>query len=286
MQVPLFSIIVTSYNREKYIAETLDSILSQSISNYELILVDDCSIDETYEIALSFKNQFTSAVFFKNEKNIGQFKNRNFAASLATGDFFLYVDSDDTIKDGSLSYLSQVVSKYKDVDFFLINKIPNTIECMRLSPQEAYNHHFYKKSILHIGPGGTLIKRSLFYKINGFPICYGAVGDLYYNLMAAANSNILLLDFDFLNYRRHPDQEINKHYDYLIYGYKYFIDILSMPSSPLVERERKRLVNKSKRRFLINCFRYAFKVRSLKIIPSSMKKVGFSFSDIFIALIA
>jgi hypothetical protein len=59
-----------------------------------------------------------------------------------------------------------------------------------------------------------------------------------------------------------------------------------MPSSPLVERERKRLVNKSKRRFLINCFRYAFKVRSLKIIPSSMKKVGFSFSDIFIALIA
>lgn len=286
MQVPLFSIIVTSFNREKFIAETLDSISSQSFLNYELILVDDCSTDETYEIALSFKNQFTSAVFFKNGKNIGQFKNRNFAASLAKGDFILYVDSDDSLKDGSLSYLSQVVSKNKDVDFFLINKIPNTIECIRLSPQEAYTHHFYKKSILHIGPGGTLIKRTLFDKINGFPTCYGAVGDMYYNLMAAANSNIILLDFDFLNYRRHPDQEINKHYDYLIYGYKYFIDILSIPSSPLVERERKRLINKSKRRFLINCFTYAFNVRSLKIIPLAIKEVGFSYSDFFIALVA
>lgn len=286
MQGPLFSIIVTSFNREKFIAETLESISCQSFSNYELVLVDDCSTDKTYEIALSFKNRFDNAIFLKNEKNIGQFKNRNFAASLAKGDFILYVDSDDTIKEGTLSYLSQVVSKNKGISFFLINKNPDANACVRLSPQDAYNHHFYHKSILHIGPGGTLINRNLFEKINGFPTCYGAVGDMYYNLMAAANSDIILLDFDFLNYRRHPDQEINKHYEYLIYAYKYFIDILSLPSSPLVEKKRKDLINKSKRRFLINCFRYALSVRSLRIIPISMKKVGFSFSDFFIALVA
>ena len=286
MQTPLFSIIVTSYNREKYIAETLDSILSQSFSDYELILVDDCSTDETFQIANSYKHKFNKTIFHQNEKNIGQFNNRNFGASFAEGEYILYVDSDDTIKDQTLSYLNDVVSKYKDVNFFLVNKLQNINGCIKLSPQESYRHHFFKKSILHIGPGGTLIKRVLFEKNNGFPDCYGAVGDMYYNLIAAANSDILLLDFDYLNYRRHADQEINKHYEYLIYGYKYFNDILSMPSSPLPERERKSLINKSKRRFLINCIRYAFKVRSLKIIPTSMKQVGFTYSDFLIAFIA
>ncbi len=286
MQTPLFSIIVTSFNREKYIAETLDSILSQSFSNYELILVDDCSTDKTFEIALSFKSKFINAVFFKNEKNIGQFKNRNLAASIAKGNFILYVDSDDTIKEGTLSYLNQVLSKNTDVGFFIINKHTDAKGCIRLSPSDAYNYHFYNKSILHIGPGGSIIKRNLFEKINGFPTCYGAVGDMYYNLMAASKTDIVLLDFDYLNYRRHPDQEINKHYEYLIYGYKYFIDILSIPSSPLIEKKRKRLINKSKRRFLINCFRYALSIRSFKIIPLSMKKVGFSYSDFLIALVA
>jgi glycosyltransferase involved in cell wall biosynthesis len=286
MQAPLFSIIVTSYNREKYIAETLDSILSQSFAAYELILVDDCSTDETFQIAKSYKNKFKKIVFHQNEKNIGQFTNRNFGASLAKGEYILYVDSDDTIKDGTLSYLYDIVSTYKNVDFFLVNKLPNINGCLKLSPQESYRHHFFKKSILHIGPGGTLIKRILFEKNNGFPTCYGAVGDMYYNLFNASNSDIVLLDFDFLNYRRHDNQELNKAYDYLIYGYLYFIDILSLPNLPLAKKECKSLINKAKRRFIFNAFNYAIKNRSQKVLIDSFKSVRFSFSDFIIALYA
>jgi glycosyltransferase involved in cell wall biosynthesis len=286
MQAPLFSIIVTSYNREKYIAETLDSILSQSFSNYELILVDDCSTDETFKIAKSYKNKFNKITFHQNAKNIGQFNNRNFGASLAKGEYILYVDSDDSIKNGTLTYLDDVVSKYKDVGFFLVNKMQNINGCIMLSPQEAYRHHFFKKSILHIGPGGTLVKRILFEKNNGFPTRYGAVGDMYYNLFNASNTDIVLLDFDFLNYRRHDNQELNKAYDYLIYGYLYFLDILSLPNLPLAKNECKSLINKSKRRFIFNAFHYALKNRSPKVLIDTFRSVRFTFSDFIIALYA
>lgn len=286
MQVPLFSIIVTSYNREKYIAEALDSILSQSFLDYELILIDDCSSDKTFQIALTYKNKFDNFTFHQNEKNIGQFKNRNLGARLARGEYILYVDSDDTIKVGTLNYLNDIVSKYRDIGFFLIGKSQNINECIKLSPQEAYRHHFFKKSILHIGPGGTLIKRKLFEKNNGFPTCYGAVGDMYYNLYNASNSDIVLLDFDFLNYRRHDNQELNKAYDYLIYGHLYFHDILSLPNLPLTKKECKSLINKSKRRFIFNAFQFALKNRSPKVLIDLFRSVRFSFSDFIIALYA
>jgi hypothetical protein len=158
--------------------------------------------------------------------------------------------------------------------------------CKQLSPNEAYLFHFFEKSILHIGPGGTLISRKLFERIGGFPVCYGVAGDMYYNLLAAAHSDLLLLNFDFLNYRRHAGQEINKAYEYLIYGYLYFKDVLSRRDVPLLESEKIMLINKSKRRFLLNTISYAFKTRSFAIMKKALMEVDFRFSDFLKALIA
>jgi len=286
MSVPVFSIIVTSYNREQYIQETLDSILSQSYQDFELIFLDDCSSDNTFQIAVSYQHKFNNVRFYQNTENIGQFPNRNKAARLATGDYILFVDSDDTIKEGTLEYLYKIVNKFSDVDFFIINKLSSPNGCRQLSSNEAYRYHFYEKSILHIGPGGTMISRKLFERIGGFPVCYGVAGDMYYNLFAAAYSDVLLLDYDFLNYRRHAGQEINKAYEYLIYGYLYFKDILSRQDVPLLESERILLIDKSKRRFLLNCISYAFKESSFGVFRKAFRAVDYRFSDFLKALIA
>jgi glycosyltransferase involved in cell wall biosynthesis len=286
MSVPIFSIIITSYNREQYIQETLESILSQSYQDFELIVCDDHSADSTFDIALSYKSKFKNIQLHQNKENIGQFPNRNKAAKLATGQYILFVDSDDTLKDGTLEYLFRIVNRYTDIDFFLINKSTSDIECRRFTSNEAYRYHFFKKSILHIGPGGTIISRKLFERIGGFPLCYGVAGDMYYNLHAASYSDIILLDFDFLNYRRHAGQEINKAYEYLIYGYLYFNDILSRQDIPLLESEKKLLIDKSKRRFLINCLSYAIKKRSIRVFRKAFNAVDFHFSDFLKALVA
>ncbi len=286
MSVPFFSIIVTSYNREQYIQDALESILLQGYQDYELILLDDCSSDSTFEIAASYQSKFNNVQIHKNAENLGQFPNRNKAASLATGNYILFVDSDDTIKDGTLEYLSRIVSAHNNIDFFVINKMSSPNGCKQLSPNEAYRFHFFERSILHIGPGGTLISRKLFERIGGFPVCYGVAGDMYYNLLAAAHSDVLLLDFDFLNYRIHAGQEINKGYEYLIYGYLYFKDVLSRSDVPLLESEKIMLIDKSKRRFLLNTISYAFKTRSFTVMKKALMEVDFRFSDFLKALIA
>jgi hypothetical protein len=175
--------------------------------------------------------------------------------------------------------LADIVKEHEDIGFFMINKLPASDRCLIFTPRQAYEQHFYKKSILHVGPGGTLIKRKLFEQMGGFPLCYGVVGDMYYNLLAAAHTNILLLDFDFLNYRRHEGQEINKKNEYLIYGYTYFNDILTRPDVPLTTNEKTALINKSKRRFLINCFHDAIQKKSLKSFFHALETVKFNFTD-------
>ena len=279
MGSPLFSLIVTSYNREQYIQETLNSILFQDFNDYELIIADDCSTDSTFQVASSYQARFNDLKLVRNESNLGQFPNRNLAARMAMGEYILFVDSDDTLKEGTLRYLADIISIYTSIDFFIINKQVKPNGCIQMTSAEAYEYHFFQKSILHIGPGGTLIKKQLFDNIGGFPECYGVAGDMYYNLMAAANTQILLLDFDFLNYRIHGGQEKNKAYEYLVYGYHYFNDILSRNDIPLSLSKRKLLLDKSKKRFLVNTFRYAINRKSVKVVFQAINETDFTFSD-------
>src|ERR1041384_7268362 len=94
---PLVSVLMTAYNREDYIAEAIESVLASTYTNFELIIVDDCSSDNTVAIAKEYKAKDKRIKVYVNEKNLGDYPNRNKAASYANGDFLMYVDSDDKI---------------------------------------------------------------------------------------------------------------------------------------------------------------------------------------------
>ena len=87
MNLPLVSILMTAYNREMFIAEAIESVLGSSYSNFELIIVDDCSVDETAKIARKYFETDQRIKLFVNETNQGQFKNRNIVASYASGKY-------------------------------------------------------------------------------------------------------------------------------------------------------------------------------------------------------
>src|SRR3954447_2239406 len=94
---PLVSILMTAFNREKYIGEAIQSVLDSSYTNLELIIVDDNSTDRTVEIARSYQKKDVRIKVFINERQLGDYPNRNKAASYATGKYIKYVDSDDYI---------------------------------------------------------------------------------------------------------------------------------------------------------------------------------------------
>lgn len=90
----LVSIIMPSYNTAKYIAETVQSVLAQTYQNWELIIVDDCSTDDTDEVIKPFLADGRIR-YFKNEKNSGAAVSRNRALREAKGKWIAFLDSDD-----------------------------------------------------------------------------------------------------------------------------------------------------------------------------------------------
>ncbi len=90
----LVSIIMPSYNTAKFISETIYSVLTQTYTNWELIIVDDCSTDNTDEVAKPFLSD-ERIKYIKNEKNSGAAISRNRALCEAKGKWIAFLDSDD-----------------------------------------------------------------------------------------------------------------------------------------------------------------------------------------------
>ena len=89
------SVVMCTYNGEKYIREQIDSILNQSYPIYELIIQDDCSTDGTVNIINEYVNKFSNVQLYINEKNLGFNKNFESVAMKAHGDFVAISDQDD-----------------------------------------------------------------------------------------------------------------------------------------------------------------------------------------------
>ena len=91
----LVSIITPMYNAQKYIAQTMDSVLAQTYSNWEMIIMDDCSTDSCPEIVKEYCRKDSRIKYFKNKDNQGVSETRNAAMQKATGRYLAFLDSDD-----------------------------------------------------------------------------------------------------------------------------------------------------------------------------------------------
>lgn len=99
---PFFSIIIATYNRENLITRAIDSVINQDTNDWELIIVDDCSLDNTYEKIKSFFSD-ERIFYFKTDKNSGVAKARNLGISKSIGRYITFLDSDDEYKKNHLS---------------------------------------------------------------------------------------------------------------------------------------------------------------------------------------
>lgn len=89
------SVVMASYNSDKYLAESIQSVLSQTFGNFELIIVNDNSSDSSDEIIKSFAEKDHRIVHLSNDQNMRQSASRNRAIENAKGEFIVIVDSDD-----------------------------------------------------------------------------------------------------------------------------------------------------------------------------------------------
>jgi glycosyltransferase involved in cell wall biosynthesis len=275
---------MTAYNRQRYIAEAIESVLASTYRNFELIVVDDGSQDNTFSIAKKYEQADSRIKLYINEKNLGDYANRNRAASYAKGEFIMHVDSDDKILPDGIERCVAVMQQFPKSSFGmrLYNK-----ECAPFEIESAavIYKHFFEEPSLGIGPGATIIKRDFFEAIKKYPVKYGPANDRYFNLKAACNTSMVFLPFEFLNYREHEGQEINNQYSYLYNNYLYLRDALNELPLQLPPEKIRWLHLKNKRRFLVNIFRYFISTFNLKKTVTVLRYTQFGFKDMVQAIV-
>lgn len=110
----MISIIVPVYNTEKYLKKCIDSILSQTYKDFEVIIINDCSPDNSDEIIKGYKDKRIK--YIKNKKNKGIGYNRNLGLSEARGEYVCFIDSDDYVRE---DFLELMYKKCSDDDLDL-----------------------------------------------------------------------------------------------------------------------------------------------------------------------
>lgn len=269
---PLVSILMTAFNREKFIAEAIESVLVSRYENFELIIVDDASSDNTLPIAKRFAEQDQRIKVYKNEQNLSQFPNRNKAASLAKGKYIKYVDSDDAILPFTIEYCVEMMEKYPDAGMGILY-LKNKIKEDYLHPKDTIQKNFFESRILHVGPIGTILNRKRFEEAGFFNPGYGVPSDMYFNLKMASLYPTVLLKRDFFYYRVHEGQEFNNRYSYVCNNYKYLSDALKLPGFPLNQEQKKYILRKAEFYYVKDLMLY---LKSSKDIKNTMKALSIS----------
>ena len=156
------SILMPVYNAEKYLNETIDTIKNQSFSNWELIIVDDGSIDNSKEICTKLMND-DKRIKYIFQENLGVSHTRNVALENAQGKYIVFVDSDDLIHEDYLKILINSIEKNNSdisVCNFIERKISNTGKVEDITrefyPKEVMEMSEMKDYIMDFGNSGLL----------------------------------------------------------------------------------------------------------------------------------
>lgn len=281
---PLVSVLMTSYNREKYIGEAIESVLNSTYKNFELIIVDDASDDKTVQIAKSFESMDQRITVYVNKVNISQFPNRNEAAKYAKGKYLKYLDSDDMIFNWGLAYCVDLMEKYPEAGIGIFKAENNVTEAF-LASEDAINKHFFRHSFLNIGPSGIIIKKDAFENIGGYNPNYGVPSDMYFNIKMVSRFPVAILEKQFFFYRQHEQQEIKDHNSYLMHTYPYLRDILKLEELPMTYDKRVKLLTSAKRSFLKQCIRSIMKTKKINPAYFAFKHSKMSFIDVISGII-
>jgi glycosyltransferase involved in cell wall biosynthesis len=114
--LPKFSILMPNYNKGEFIGEAIESVLAQTFTDWELVIVDDASTDDSEEIIQKYLRD-PRIVYLKNPANLGKAKTRNILVKESVAEIFGELDSDDTLSPDALQTMSRAHQKYPRAGF-------------------------------------------------------------------------------------------------------------------------------------------------------------------------
>ena len=155
--MPKVSVIIPAYNAEKDINKSIDSIIAQRMQDFELVVINDGSTDNTESVILNYKDTLGDKLHYYYKENTGVADTRNFGIDKATGEYILFVDADDYIDKNLLSNLQVYMDKNVDAIKFKLTNIDtkgNAIDKIGgpvfdvTNGENAFNELFYQDILI------------------------------------------------------------------------------------------------------------------------------------------
>lgn len=202
---PLFTVATITYNSGKWVQQAIESILSSSFTDFELLISDDCSTDNTWEIIKEYKDARIRA--WRNESNIGEYPNRNKVLYQAKGEYIIYVDGDDLIYRNTLQMLYGYLQEFKKpVMIWAIPQPSFVVLPFLMTPVEIFKHEYFNATNWSIiGFAETVFHVQSLKDIGGMD-CRFESGDVYIKKKLAMYGDTLLVLSGLCFWRTSPTQ--------------------------------------------------------------------------------
>ena len=168
MELPAISVVIPMYNAEKYVGECLDSLLAQTFQDFEVIVVNDCSTDNSVAVVESYAEKFGGRLkIARTKKNSGCGGiPRNIGMTLSRGEYISFLDADDTITPTAFEELYSVAKKF-DADVVACEKYYPV-------PEKRWYDSEFRKTIKPVGARKnsfvtepTLLTNNFFERVQG-----------------------------------------------------------------------------------------------------------------------
>lgn len=213
----MVSIVIPVYNTSKYLSQCLDSVLGQSYTDWEMIIVNDASRDDSLSICQSYAEKDTRITIVNKKHNEGVDKARFSGLEIAKGDYVIFIDSDDWLCDKDILRKMVIKAKEADADYTEMGmrrvmdrhgwiKRPSVSSVLGLVKQpELYDKYyisFFGYNILSVNIWGKLYRKSILDTANLEPSGFVMGEDLAFNLkLFPYLKSIYIMDDIGYNYR-------------------------------------------------------------------------------------
>lgn len=202
--LPLVSIVVATYNGAKFLEAQMDSLIAQTYPNIEIVAVDDCSKDNTFEILERYAREHSHIRVFRNMSNLGYTRNFEKAVSLATGEFVSFSDQDDLWAPEKTTQLMNAIGDHPMIysDSQLVTEDLQPLQKHSdLKNQRPFDNCLYFAVDDCVAGHSAIMKRSI--AVAAMPYPTEAPYDLWLPFFATLYGEIQYINKAFVQWRQH-----------------------------------------------------------------------------------
>ncbi len=268
----MISIVVPVYNVEQYISECIESLIGQSYEALEIILVNNCSTDDSLKICQEYARTDSRIKIIDRKKNEGPGKAREIGFQYATGDWLCYVDSDDYIEKDAFQKITKYLKSQADIYTFGLTMRYEDKSGKQLFKEQLVPGKKYADTVEAIGKMLIYLERQRLlpymhnkvYKMSFLkehPVDFvkmNLMEDFFYNVQVFENAtSVESVDYVFYNYRRPAKATLATVYrkDFFALSKKRYVTLMRFLNKMGVNTEENRqLVYNSFLKHLIACF--------------------------------